>query len=101
MIFNEIYKKPFEFVLTALMHEHIENNPIQAEEVRAAAEKFALADFGEISPEDAAANLSDINARSGHAIGRYKTTGGDIYINLDFNDSEPTDRAMIMYVYEY
>lgn len=69
--------------------------------------RFWAGDYGEVPPEDTAANNADLEAGEGHVLARYKQAEkleGDIYIEAHFyapklNDLDYTN-TLVMYPYE-
>ena len=70
--------------------------------------RFFRGDFGTIPPEDAAANLDELEAGEGHALAHYPARHAlrsDIYINAYSSAEDPGDadrnNTLVMYCDEY
>lgn len=69
--------------------------------------KFLAGDYGEVPPDDTAANNEDLAAGEGHILARYKQAEkleSDIYIEAHFYEPKLDDieysQIMIMYPFE-
>ena len=96
------WKKSYQTFITRRVNDDVADSEDMAKAVYTAAQQFYNFDWGIICDEDKEANNADLEARTGHVLGRYTTPNGDIYINLVFDDpSTGGDYAMIMYCEEY
>lgn len=87
--------------ITKAVNCEVETSEEMAKAVTEAARRFMANDWGIIPEEDKEQNRKDLAERDGHILGRYHTPGGDIYIDLEFAESEADDYAVIMYCNEY
>lgn len=66
--------------------------PVQREYIARCLDRFFTGDYGEIPPEDTAANNSELEAGAGRIIARYKPAEGmaeDFYIMAYFDQDRP------------
>lgn len=68
--------------ISARLNEAVAKHEGMAKAVTDAAQRFIAGDWG-------------------HVLGRYKSLNGDLYINLEFGETEDDDTAVIMYRDEY
>lgn len=87
--------------ITTRLNEAVAKHEGIARAVTSAIERFISGDWGDVPEEDKKANDRDLLARCGHVLGRYKSLDGDLYINMEFGDTEDDDTAVIMYRDEY
>lgn len=87
--------------ITARLNEAVAKYEGMAKAVTKALERFIAGDWGDVPEEDKQANDRDLQNRCGHVLGRYKSLDGDLYINLEFGETEADDVALIMYRDEY
>lgn len=91
----------YQLFMTARIGEAMQDEKTQRAIIEAV-QRFNAGDWGKVPDEDKAANDQDMKHRDGHALGRYGTPGGDIYINLLFwEPSLESAYAMIMFPDEY
>lgn len=87
--------------ISARLNEAAAKHEGIAKAVTNAAQRFIAGDWGHAPEEDKKANDRALLARRGHVLGRYKSLHGDLYINLEFGETEDDDTAVIMYRNEY
>ena len=93
--------KPIHYVITRGLHQAGQEDPEVEKAYIEAVKQFQRGEWGLLCEEDIKANDSDLEARDGHVLGKYRTPAGDIYINLEFHDEEPQDYACLMFCNEY
>lgn len=93
--------KPIHYVITRGLHQAGQENPEVEKAYIEAVRQFERGEWGLLGPEDIQANDNDLTARDGHVLGKYGTPAGPIYINLEFDDTQPEDTACLMFCSEY
>lgn len=93
--------KPIHYVITRGLHQAGQENPEVEKAYIEAVRQFERGEWGLLGPEDIQANDNDLAARDGHVLGKYGTPAGPIYINLEFDDTQPEDTACLMFCSEY
>ena len=88
-----------EFYISSILNEAVAKSEAMAQAVTAAAQRFNNRDWGKVPDEDKALNNADLEARSGHVLGRYDSPEGDLYINMEFHPDR--EIAVIMFRSEY
>lgn len=99
---GQIRPKEYQlFIFGTLQHDVSRDEDIK-KAVFEAVDRFNRGDWGNLDPEDKEANNDDLRRRDGHVLARYTTPGGDIYINLIFDEpSMKADCATVTYCGEY
>ena len=94
--------KNYHIYVTAAIMAAMEKSEATKKAIHEGVDRFNAGEWGNIRPEDKAANNAEYEAHSGRIVARYPSPQGDFYIILEMmGDAGGADRATIMFREEY